>query len=407
MTRRLRQEEGGWALVTAIGLLAVLLALGLATFSQVDAQQQASGMSRQKESAFNAAEAALSAQIFALAQDWPGRGRATAPYVPCTQASVSPRCPSADSMAPALTTPDARRGVSWTTSVRDNGTGATRSFYDDALTASAPGYDADGDGRLWVRAQARVAERTRTVVALVRVEELQEELPQAAIITGRLQISNNGNKVIVDGSQGSLPTLSVRCTPQALGAVPCLGHGISNGLFSTLAGVLAKLDQQLAPNVTATGYDGGPALEEDAHERLKRTAIADGAYFATCPSTPPSGRIVWIAAGTCTWTGNQVVNSAAAPGLLVLEQATLYLGGTVDLHAIVYAPNPSGRTDALVQVQGNARVIGGVLIDGPGTLVAGSSKLNVQLSKAAYDQVRSYASAGMIQNTWREIVPAS
>jgi hypothetical protein len=46
-----------------------------------------------------------------------------------------------------------------------------------------------------------------------------------------------------------------------------------------------------------------------------------------------------------------------------------------------------------------------VLIDGPGGLIAGSSKLNVNLADDAFNEVASYVSAGLVQNTWREIQP--
>lgn len=405
MIRRLRRDEGGWALITVLGMLAIGLAFATATMGTVDTQQRESGVSRTKEVAFNAAEAALSAQTFALAQDWPGS--AAKAYGTCAKGSTSPRCPSPQALMSATATPDAVRGVQWTTTVRDNLKPANEGFYDDAATATAAAWDQNKDGKVWVRAQARVAERTRTVVALVRVEEVQEDLPRSAIIAGRLEISNNGKKIIVDGRAGSDPTVQVRCQVQLLDSVPCLGHTL-HGATGTLAKLLGLLDSQLAPNKTVQNYAGGPAMDAEARGRLERTAVADGTWFATCPSSPPSGAVVWIESGSCSWTGNTVVNSAAAPGLLVLDnEATLYLGGTLDFHGIVYAPNPSNRTDRRVTVQGNARVFGGVLIDGPGMLQAGSSKLNVMLEPAAFDRVRSYASAGMIQNTWREIVPAS
>lgn len=405
MIRRLRHEEGGWALATVMGLLAIGLAFAMATMSTVDVQQRESGITRTKEVAFNAAEAALSAQTFALAQDWPGSaGKA---YTTCTQATASSRCPSGQALMSATASPDAKNGVTWNTKVRDNNQPGTLNFYDDALTAAAPAWDQNKDGKVWVRSQAKVGSRTRTVVALVRVEEAPEEMPRSAIITGRLEISNNGKKVIVDGSVGSDPTVQVRCTVQLLDTTPCLGH-ILQGVTGTLAKLLGLLNDQLLPNKVVEGYTGGPALDAEARARLERTAIADGTWYATCPAGLPSGRIVWIESGDCSYQSNTVVNSASAPGLIVLDNnATISLNGTLDYHGIIYSPNVNNLSTDRVRVHGNARVFGGVLIDGQGMLEAGSSKVNVTLALGAFDNVKSYASAGMIQNTWREIVPAS
>lgn len=399
-----RRDERGFAMATVMGLLAIVLALALATLSVTDGQTRQSGVVRTKETAFNIAEAALNAQIFALAQEWPGLGDKDTPYAPCSPASGTSRCPRTPALTGLSSSPDVARGISWTTAVKDNGTGTSQNFYADAITLNAPGYDANGDGRLWVRSQATVNGRTRTLVALVRAEEAQEDIPHAALITGRLDLSNMGNKVIIDGSEGNMPTAMVRCTPQAGEAQPCLGHQIGSGGIKDMDDLDKKLEQQLNPNRYVTNYQGGDAMTPEARERLKARAIADGTYFTTCPGTPPSGQVVWIASGSCFWTGNQTVNSEAAPGMLVLDgNATLYLGGTVTFHGVVYAVNPTDSTNVVVQVQGNAQVLGGLLVDGPAAVIGGSSKLNVQLDDSAFGRVRSYVSAGIIQNTWREI----
>jgi Tfp pilus assembly protein PilX len=401
--RRRLGDERGSALVTAVILLGCMLGMGLAFLQTVDAQQEDSAAVRQRETAFNVAEAAMNAQIFALAQDWPGVGRAAVPYTTCTQASSSVRCPTASVLQAVATGVDGPAGVTWTTQVFDNG-GAIASHFTDAGTTGQLGFDANGDGRVWVRAQATARGRTRSMVTLVRVQEADEDLPQqSAVISGRLDISNKGNKPIIDGSLAAGPTVQVRCSVALLDVAACLGHNLLSGVTSTVEKLFQLLDKQLTPNVSAQAYAGGNAMTAAAQARLKARAIADGTYFPTCPATPPSGTVVWIASGACTWTGNHVVNSAADPGLLVLEGATLYVGGTVELHSLVYALNPLNTTAAVVQVQGNAEVLGGVLIDGQGTLIAGSSKLNVKLVPLAFRAARSYVSAGMVQNTWREL----
>lgn len=407
LARRFRAEEGGWALATCLALLAAMLGTGVALASIVDAQTVASAQQRERETAFNLAEAALNAEVFALARDWPGRGQALTPYPACTEASSSTRCPSAEQMRAHTSSPDAY-GATWATEVRDNGPSGSEQRWLEDVTRQQPGYDANGDGQVWVRAQATAKGRTRAMVALVRAEEHAEDVPHGALVTGRLDISNMGKKAIVDASVGGSAQsglVAVRCTPAVGEAVPCAGHRVGANGLQTLADLTRKLTEQVVPNVLQTGYTGAEhALTDAARTRLKARAIADGTYFASCPSAQQlSGAVVYVESGSCSYTSNTVFNSPAEPGVLVLATGSLYLGGTSEFYGIINAANTAGATGPLVQVQGNAQVIGGVLVDGTATMVAGSSKLNVRLDLNAYRKVASYGSAGVIQNTWREL----
>jgi hypothetical protein len=89
--------------------------------------------------------------------------------------------------------------------------------------------------------------------------------------------------------------------------------------------------------------------------------------------------------------------------MVLMATGSLYIGGTVIYNGILYHANQANSTGTVMQIQGNANIVGGVLVDGDATTIAGSSKLNIQLSPAAFGAVRSYGSAGVIQNTWREI----
>ena len=70
MMRRLRNEDGV-VLVTAIILLTVVLAMGMALVLFSENQQTASARETASEQAFNLAEAALNAQIGELSSRWP------------------------------------------------------------------------------------------------------------------------------------------------------------------------------------------------------------------------------------------------------------------------------------------------------------------------------------------------
>lgn len=411
MTRRLRRRlgaEDGTAIVTAIVLLAVMVGIGLATMSSVDVQSAESGATRQRESSFNLAEAAMSAQIFQLARDWPGGGSAANPYPVCTRTSTAARCPDSAQLLSLFTSPDIDAGTQWSTTVRDNVSPDNASFYSDQLAQTAPQYDANGDGQLWVRAQATARGRTRTLVALVRAQQQAEDLPRGALITGRLDISNNGRKVLIDAQGGSSQSglVAVRCVPALLELTPCLGHKLSGGVLGTaLATLNGLLSFQISPNITQTGYANTPAMSAEGRARLKATAIANGTYYASgCPSAAGlTGAIVYIENGTCSYTANTQFNSPSAPGMVLIARGSLYLGGTTNFYGILYHANEDGSTGQIMQTQGNATVTGGVLVDGMATTVVGSSKLNIRLDTGAFDRVQSYGSAGIVQNTWREI----
>jgi Tfp pilus assembly protein PilX len=407
MRRSIVSNEAGSALVVALMLMAVMATSGFALYSVVDTQTQASRVERERETAFTLTESAFNAEVFALARDWPGVGMATNPYPTCAPTSTSARCPSNQQLLASFPSPDAATGTTWSTSVHDNGGAgpdSSQSYYDDTITRSQPGYDANADGTLWVRAQATVRSRTRTIVALVRAEQQDEDVPHAALIAGSLSISNMGNKTIVDASSsGTQHLVMVRCVPQQSETTPCLGHKLSD-MDGSLDWFTKKPQIVPLPTTANTGYTGGPALSAEARARLKATAIANGTYFTGCPSASQlSGRVVYIEAGDCSYAGNTTFNSATGPGLVIIASGSLYLGGTTTFHGIVYAVNPTDSSGWAVQLQGDAEVLGGVLVDGNGQVIAGSSKENIVLDLSAYNAVRSYGSAGVIQNTWREI----
>lgn len=408
---RLRREEGGWALVTAIILMGVMVSIGLATFALVDGQTNQSRVSRMRETAFNYAEAALNAQIFALSREWAGKGLQNNPYTTCTQASVSTRCPDATRLTAMFPTPDATPNVTWQTMVRDNNASGGANFYSDALTVNAPGWDANNDGKLWVRAEAQARGRKRTLIALVKMEEWQEDMPRAALLTGRLTIDNMGSKLMINSKNGTAQSgvVAVRCTPEQREEVACLGHRLDNSFGKSYTQAWNELqdllDYQIVPNNTTTGYNAAPSLDADALDRLRRTAIANGTYYATCPTAdpPPSGKVVFIETGNCAYQSTGVVNSPTSPGSYILASATLKLSGTLEFYGVIYGANLQNTSGFVVDIQGNAMVKGGVIVDGTGMTSVGSSKDNITFDDKAFNSVQSYGMAGIIQNTWREI----
>lgn len=407
--RRLAQDEGGWALVTALMLMVVMVIAGTSLLAAVDTQTSSSRVERQRETAFNLAEAALNAQLFALSRDWAGKGMAanaaanTAanPYPAwCTPASTSSRCPSSPALTSAFASTDAA-GATWNTTVRDDGASPLDTFYSEDAIASQPGYDANKNGKLWVRAQATARGRTRTIVALVQAQQQEEDILHAAVAAGRLNLTNDGNKPLIDGGG----PVMVRCAMVANDPNgPCLGQEFGSGRFKDQPDLMEFLQTQIPGTTPVSNTAMGPAMTPDALARLKARAIADGTYFQTCDPTKLSGDVVWVVQGACAAPAGNI-NSPDKPGMLILEKGTISVTAQTDFYGVVYAVNAGSPpiSGPVVTVHANGVIHGGVLVDGPGVVEVGSSSSNVVYTPNAFKAVESYGTAGVIQNTWREI----
>jgi hypothetical protein len=407
MRARLRDERGN-VLVIATMMVTLMLVVGASALSTVDTQIDVTKRERQHESSFNLAEGVLNAQTFVLGRLGTGSPTSQFPQS-CTHLSTAALCPTPAQLArnyDAATQNDFDSNTQWLTRVRDNPMG---DFYNPTQVAAASWYDANQDNRLWVTSSATVRNRTRTLVALIRVETQPIAFPQYAIIGGWFATSNNGRKDIVNAT-GSFG-VAVRCTPPNPTAVPpvagCLDYRADKG--------------QLVPaGDYEYGYPSTPAIDPEQLQALEDTAKARGTYYTSCPSNP-NGEIVVIAAGNCSYNNSapaapgmgKCCNAPADPGLLIVKCGSVSFGGNIVFYGLVYVPNkstPDGgwcSSGAVVTTSGNAVLNGGALIDGPGGLVAGSSGNqqgnNVIFNPAAFNGINTAGTAGVVQNTWREI----
>jgi hypothetical protein len=396
------RAQDGWALVIALIVMSLMLAFGLAVLAIADTQSRAGGVERQRDAAFSVAEAALNAEMFMLANNWPGLG--SADYPSCTQSSTDSKCPSVTMLQNLIKSPDTGSNLQWQIDVYDDDvcivgqqSVSLQSFYSDAYSSCQNHRDYNQNYKLWVRAQATVAGVTKAVVTEVQAAMFTNPLPHAVIVAGSFQASNSGYKVIVD-TQGIPPAqqpgaLYVRCNP--VGNANCLAYDATK--------------YQVSPDTTSPNYTGGSALSPTIQTQLKAQAVANNTYYPTCPASVPSGAVVWIDSGNCTWTGNATGNSPAQPGMLIINCGTLTFDGTVTFYGLVYAlncpPSSSGTPSSgtVVTIQGNATIVGAVFVDGNGGVVAGSSKLNVQFDPNALNVAQTIANVNYIQSTWRQL----
>jgi len=135
---------------------------------------------------------------------------------------------------------------------------------------------------------------------------------------------------------------------------------------------------------------------------LRKAAQDAGTYHATCPSSL-TGKVVFIQSGTCYYGNNLRFNTAAAPGTLVLERATLTLDGNSEFYGVVYARNDQGSSDFLVRTYGTATIFGAVFIDFGGGMLAGASGENLVYDTSVLTTWLGYGEGVVVRGSWREL----
>ena len=401
MTRRPANSERGSAIIMAIVLMTMMIAVGLAAYSFVDTQQEQAVQERQRESSFNLAEAVLNSQSFTLSRRWAGSATAYATTTPtCTQAAgVADQCPDAAQLTSAYNSPDFAAGSTWKTTVYDDASGP---FYDAAVIEKQVSgvdqtahWDANNNRRVWVKAQTTVRGRSRTLVALVQVQEHVEFLPKRVIVAGHFDLTPNGNHgyVLTNPDATSQHPVTLRCNLSSSG---CANYTPD------------KKNPQIDPAGAISGQEfvGKDALEDDVKARLKERAIADGKFFdGVCPTDAQlTGKVVWVqGCAVGKYTKNNTWNAPGASGILIWADGTLELGGNSDFYGIVYHLNNQNSTSDILRLRGGLTIHGGAFVDGSAGIDVGSNKVNITYDDNAFIGVSSYGNAAIVQNSWRDI----
>jgi hypothetical protein len=318
-----------------------------------------------------------------LSRAWPASS-ATAFPSSCGPTSTSTACPNASEIARAY---GGAARPTWTTQVRDNGTGSPLEY--TAAVLSQPSWDANHDGALWVYSQASASSRPTTLVALYQLNPLNNAFPRNVITAGSFESGNNGNKQIVDakGVAGQPAPVAVRCTDPS--DSNCLDYR----------------PVQVGPGVPTTGYAGGNAVPPDALSGLRLRAQLSGTYTASgCPANP-SGDVVFIESGDCSYNNSvpgPCCNSADHPGILIVANGSLTFNGNLTFYGVIYAANLQATGNSVITVEGNALVQGALDADGTGKVSVGDSKMNLLFDPTGL--AYSYWGAAVFgKNTWRQI----
>jgi hypothetical protein len=155
------------------------------------------------------------------------------------------------------------------------------------------------------------------------------------------------------------------------------------------------------------GY-GGNVLTSAQLTQMQTYAVQQGTYYTSCPSVAQlTGALVFVDGVSCSYTTG-TINSATAPGVLVVNRGTLSLGGSLNFYGLIYLANnltPPADSGNLLMMSGNAYIQGAVFVEGNGGVLAGASGLNISFDAAALSNVFGISgNAGVVQNTFRELV---
>jgi Tfp pilus assembly protein PilX len=412
------RDEQGFALATALLIMFICLLLGLALLQTVTAQTHQSGYESAGESSFNVAESVIDAESLQLQNSWPGTPTAAYPTT-CNQSSTPVTgCPGTDltsSLSSTYSGPN-YSNLNWSVLVLDDNGSNGANYYSDSLATASPlvTYDANGDNRLWVRAQATVrGQKTIVVTQVVRTTQTVS-LPQSTIVAGGVSTENNGNKIIIeatDPTSGLTGPVDVRCadsnTPS--NGDPCLGWDAGKGQLSPSSAYQAGYTD---PSGSYQTLSASQLLE------MKTTAQGEGSYYnGVCPTSAQinTTNIVYVEnAGSCTYTTG-TYNSTSSPGALIFGDGTLTFNGNVTYDGIIYMADGQGTTpssgpctttqmNSVITVHGGAAVNGAIFVDKCGTVDAGEAKFDVDFNSNAFGAFKAFAVPALAKNTFR-IVP--
>jgi Tfp pilus assembly protein PilX len=409
MTRA--RDEAGFALVTSIIILTVMIGLGMGLLFLTDSQQKASAREQSSESAFNVAEAALNAQVGQLSHSWPNAEFPAS----CTAATSTEAngCPSAKSLAvgypngyssscSAGTPKDAWGSAltnEWTTYVRDDGASASPAtqLFNSSVEQTAPNYDANKDLKVFVRSVGVVQCRTVVVVALASAQLVTVPFPITAISGNWFQTSNSGNKVVVNtkGNASKAGDVSMRC------------KGFT-GTEKEIEEQCKKFDRvhgQVTPDTTNAAPNPPVTLTASQLEGVKAWAKVNKTYFpsGTCPGSLAelTGKPAYVEGPCELFYHEGTANSEKEPGFLVLVNGTLRMNGPALFFGTVYAVNAQNSAGVIVEVAGNATIVGGIDVDGNGGIAFGESHENLIYNPASAKELTSFVGASATRNSFR------
>ncbi|HEX4344476.1 MAG TPA: hypothetical protein VHZ31_02840, partial [Solirubrobacteraceae bacterium] len=251
---RLREDQRGSALITAILATALMLALGTALLSIVDTEASQSAGERTRDRAFNLAESVLNSEAFVLGRSWPASTPTPNP-VTCsvsgagfgdTLGSTSPTPTAATARLKANLdasyTDAAYSGATWQVNICDNTTGSN--VWSSSLLGN-PSWDSNNDNKVWVHAQATVGGLTRVVVGLVQTRTTNPLSSKFGLVSGAMSDDLSATTAAITNASvlsGLKNGLLNTYPPVAADTSPLVPVGTS-GVTGVRCGLLSQVGQ--------------------------------------------------------------------------------------------------------------------------------------------------------------------
>jgi Tfp pilus assembly protein PilX len=380
---RLRRDDAGSALMTALMSTLLMLALGLALLSIVDTQASQSSVERTRDRAFNLSESVLTSEAFVLGRNWPGSAlmsgtgtianplevACSAVTASATLGTTAPAGTAAALIQPNLdaTYTDAEYAdATWRVNVCDDD-GTTTVWNDTTLTDGTKNWDKNANNLLWVRAQSTVDERTRAVAGLVKARTAPVLSSRYGLVTGNISedlstaVAAITNAPVVTALTGGLlntnpPVLADPAYPLPSSGVTGLRCGLLNNTSLTktcITGAIGALSavpaiNTLVTNGAYTQYPSIASADAGSIGQLRAQARTAGTYttssvggssVATAPActitgTPTASTVVFI---ETVGTGDQYcvlnVSSSKSYKALIIGSGRVIIRGANNVSA--------------------------------------------------------------------------
>ena len=203
--------------------------------------------------------------------------------------------------------------------------------------------------------------------------------PNATLVAGKFEVSNNGNKVMIDtngvNNEWTPGDIIVRCALSRRRTAPS----------GTRARARSSRPRSAATR-TSPRRSAPRRSTSSAPARRPRATTTPAARRRSRASTGPASMVFMENAEGCHFNGNQVYNSPTKPGYVVIANGTPTLNGNATFYGVIYHANESESNAMLINMKGNISIFGSIVIDGAGGLSAGSSKVNLVYNPNAFSR---------------------
>jgi hypothetical protein len=356
-----------------LGVLVALSVLAVAVVTLLANAQHATSREKSRTAAFDVAEAAVDVSMRLLADEWPGSVEKA--WGDDEFTARAPEFSSHFGVAPGITADDSVRVL----------------LLDDADTEleTADRWDANGNGFVWIDAQARVNGVSSRIRAKVQADFYEFGLAKGIVVFAGGQLDSNGldEKKPIIGAQdvtvgGPQPVAMAVWDP--------------DGWDSSVAWPYVEQDPEYKPTRQEL-------LSDEAIEDLKLMAQQSGKYYTTVPAQVDwEGLcVIEVPAGTTVAMPQGVYNSIEHPGiLLVLGGGELKISGNMWYYGVVYCAGE-------ISLGSGNPIIYGMLIAEQDLTLSGAPQVIYREDCLTRLDTQFQTNTKLVPNYWRELTPVT